>query len=49
MKILVVAATRMEIAPFTASNAGDTDILITGVGAPACIYQLTKQIAAERL
>jgi futalosine hydrolase len=41
MKILVVAATEMEIAPFTTQNTV-TDILITGVGAPACMYALTK-------
>jgi futalosine hydrolase len=41
MKILVVAATEMEIAPFTAQN-NIADVLITGVGAPACMYALTK-------
>jgi futalosine hydrolase len=41
MKILVVAATEIEIAPFVAKNTV-TDILITGVGAPACMYALTK-------
>ncbi len=43
MEILVVAATRMEIAPFIEQNTG-ADILITGVGAPACMYTLTKQL-----
>ena len=43
MEILVVAATRMEIAPFIEQDHG-TDILITGVGAPACMYTLTKQL-----
>jgi futalosine hydrolase len=43
MKILVVAATEMEIAPFIAQNA-KADVLITGVGAPACMYALTKQL-----
>jgi futalosine hydrolase len=41
MKILVVAATEMEIAPFGAQNTM-ADVLITGVGAPACMYALTK-------
>ncbi len=41
MKILVVAATEMEIAPFIAQNT-TADLLITGVGAPACMYSLTK-------
>jgi futalosine hydrolase len=43
MEILVVAATKMEIAPFTEQNTS-TDILITGVGAPATIYALTKAL-----
>jgi futalosine hydrolase len=41
MKILVVAATEMEIAPFLAQNIV-ANTLITGVGAPACMYLLTK-------
>lgn len=41
MKILVVAATEMEIALFTAQN-NIADVLITGVGAPACMYALSK-------
>lgn len=43
MQILVVAATEMEIAPFLALNRA-VDHLITGVGAPACIYRLQKTI-----
>ncbi|MEJ7611693.1 MAG: futalosine hydrolase [Ferruginibacter sp.] len=43
MEILVVAATLMEIAAFTEQSTG-TDILITGVGSPACMYALTKQL-----
>lgn len=43
MEILVIAATRAEIAAF-ADAANGTDILITGVGAPACMYRLTKQL-----
>ena len=43
MKLLVVAATEFEIAPFTSQNKA-TDILITGVGSPACTYALTKRL-----
>lgn len=47
MQILVAAATEMEIAPFIAENSF-TDHLITGVGAPACIYQLQKKLSAGK-
>jgi futalosine hydrolase len=47
MKILVVAATEMEIAPFMAQNTM-TDTLITGVGAPACMYALTKSLLQNK-
>jgi len=43
MEILVVSATRMEIASFAELNM-NVDTLITGVGAPACMYTLTKQL-----
>lgn len=43
MKILVVAATEMEIAPFVAQNT-KADVLITGVGVPACMYAITKRL-----
>jgi futalosine hydrolase len=43
MKILVVAATEMEITPFMAQDA-IADVLITGVGVPACLYALTKRL-----
>jgi futalosine hydrolase len=43
MKILVVAATKEEIADFTSNNK-KTDVLITGVGSPACMYGLTKKL-----
>jgi futalosine hydrolase len=43
MKILIVSATAMEIAPFVAKNL-DVEVLITGVGAPACMYTLTKKL-----
>jgi futalosine hydrolase len=47
MKILVVAATEMEIAPFMAQN-NQSEILITGVGAPACMYALTKKLLQQQ-
>ncbi len=43
MKILVVAATEMEIAPFFAQNT-KAEVLITGVGTPACMHALTKRL-----
>ncbi len=43
MKLLVVAATEFEIAPFILQNTV-ADILITGVGSPACMYALTKRL-----
>jgi futalosine hydrolase len=47
MNILVVAATEMEIAPFIAEN-NEIEILITGVGAPACMYALTKKLLQHK-
>jgi futalosine hydrolase len=47
MNILVVAATEMEIAPFIAQN-NHAEILITGVGAPACMYALTKKLLHQK-
>jgi futalosine hydrolase len=47
MTILVVAATETEIAPFIAQN-NEAEILITGVGAPACIYALTKKLSQQK-
>ncbi|MBS1756103.1 MAG: futalosine hydrolase [Bacteroidetes bacterium] len=43
MQILVTASTEMEIAPFVNENH-ETDILITGVGVPATLYQLSKRL-----
>jgi futalosine hydrolase len=43
MKLLVVAATEFEIVPYMLKNAM-ADILITGVGSPACIHMLTKRL-----
>jgi len=47
MRILVVAATEMEIAGISASFS-DIDVLITGVGAPNCIYQLQKKLFQQQ-
>jgi len=43
MQILLVAATAMEIDPFLKQNPA-VDHLITGVGTPATIYQLTRRL-----
>lgn len=43
MRILVIAATRFEIAPFIIGNKG-VEILITGVGVPSTLYQLQKKL-----
>lgn len=44
MQILVTAATEMEIAPFL-DHSQDTDYhLVTGVGVPACMYQLQRKL-----
>ncbi len=46
MKILVVAATEMEIAPFLSKKL-PVETLITGVGAAACMYSLLKKVIAS--
>ncbi len=43
MQVLVIAATAMEIAPYLAQHS-TADHLITGVGSPACMYQLQKKL-----
>jgi futalosine hydrolase len=43
MQVLVVTATELEIAPFRLENP-DADILVTGVGVPATMYQLLKRL-----
>lgn len=43
MRILVVAATEMEIAETIATNDA-VDFLVTGVGVPNCIYRLQKKL-----
>lgn len=44
MKLLIVAATEAEIAPFSALAGAKADILITGVGMMATAYALTKKL-----
>ncbi|HRD57268.1 MAG TPA: futalosine hydrolase [Ferruginibacter sp.] len=46
MHLLIVAATEMEIADFLATKP-NADVLITGVGAPHCIYGLTKKLGSK--
>jgi futalosine hydrolase len=43
MQILLIAATALEIEPFTAANSR-VDVLISGVGVPSTIYHLQKRI-----
>jgi futalosine hydrolase len=43
MRILLIAATKFEIAPFIAENKG-VEVLITGVGVPSTMYQLQKKL-----
>jgi futalosine hydrolase len=43
MQILLVAATENEIAPFLAKKPS-ADYLVTGVGCPITIYQLSKRL-----
>jgi len=45
MKILIVAATQAEIAPFIAQNSNPaTEVLITGVGITATTFALTRHL-----
>ncbi len=44
MNLLIVAATKLEIAPFLATNY-KADVLITGVGIPATIFNLNEKLA----
>jgi futalosine hydrolase len=53
MKILVCAATPMEIAPFmteydNAIENDDLDVLITGIGLTATTYSLTKYLSLKQ-
>ncbi len=43
MKILVVAATKLEIAPFLKKN-NSAEVLICGAGIPSTVYHLTKKL-----
>ena len=47
MAILIVAATEFEIEPFIQQKK-NFDILITGVGIPATIYHLTKELLTKK-
>lgn len=47
MKILLVSATQLEIQEYLIS-APHHDVLITGVGLPAAMYELTSQLQGHR-
>lgn len=47
MGLLIVAATKLEIAPFLATNH-NTDVLITGVGIPSTIFTLSQKLAQAK-
>ena len=47
MKILVVAATQLEIEPFI-NLKNNIEVLICGVGIPSTIYHLTKKLLQEK-
>jgi len=47
MKLLIVAATEVEIEPFI-QHKEKADILITGVGIPATVYHLTQKLMSEK-
>ncbi len=47
MKILIVAATQLEIEPFLKTNPL-AEVLICGVGIPATIYHLTKKLLQDK-
>ena len=46
MNLLVVAATGFEIKPFIENNKS-ADVFITGIGIPATVFHLTKQLAQK--
>jgi futalosine hydrolase len=46
MNILVVSATELELEPFIGENKV-YDVLITGIGIPATIFQLTKRLCQK--
>lgn len=47
MKILVMAATLQEIAPFAKMN-NNIEVLICGVGIPSTVYHLTKKLLKKK-
>ncbi len=47
MQLLIVAATKLEIAPFLSSNI-NADVLITGVGIPSTIFNLTQKLSRSK-
>ena len=47
MKILVVAATQLEIEPFI-NLKNNIEVFICGVGIPATVYHLTKKLLQEK-
>lgn len=47
MKILVIAATKMEIEPFIKLN-NTIEVLICGVGIPSTVYHLTKKLFFDK-
>lgn len=46
MNVLVVSATEFEIEPWLHEN-NSSDVLITGIGIPATIFQLTKRLCQK--
>lgn len=51
MELLIVAATEAEIAPFLKLSSGNNagiEALVTGVGAPATVYQLTRTLLQKK-
>ena len=47
MKVLVVAATQLEIEPFI-NLKNNTEVLVCGVGIPSTVYLLTKKLLQEK-
>lgn len=47
MDLLIVAATELEIAPFLTANH-KADVLITGVGIPATIFNLNQKLSQAK-
>jgi hypothetical protein len=48
MNLLVVSATDFEIKHFIEVNKA-SDVLITGIGIPATVFHLTKQLAQKKI